>query len=1420
MNCCALRRSVVAVCVSAASSVVGQTPYTWSLNGNGNWSVNANWSPNTGFPVAGDSASFAAATGRTITIDANSNACDTVSVSGAGNWNWTANPPNHLNVSTAFNYAGSGNSSLNTVLAGTASLAVTGGQLNLNKNNKFSGGVTIDNAVVLITGGSTTLGADNPLGVSATPVALGVGANDATLQIGNGAGNTWRPIDVVAGSGARILTTYNANSGGNFAGDITLNKDLSVIFNAGGCTLSGIVSGTGGIIKGGTAVGSGLVLSGLNTFTGDVVIDSGYVQIQNGDTVNGNDNPLGKSTNPVKLGTGADAAELRLYRANSWRDITVGAGAGARTIRPSAGNALANNTLTGAIVLNKDLQIMGISDANGDGYVRYLGAISGNHAIIKTGNGSSLVSGAKTYTGGTRLEQGTLLIDADNVLGPGDLTFAGGGVYVLGDNFTLTNKVKVVYPHLIASAMATSGTAQKTITLAGPVELTGDTRVFTYLSYTANQDRNLEILGNIADGAEFYGLRKTDYSCKGTLTLSGTNAFDGGVVLDQGTIVCRGDNTGVTGGFVANYGTLQGVARSSGSPFGANAIVLNGTAATLQLDAVNGVSGTSLGEVVFRNSSPLLYVKGVAGGGEWNGTRLTRDGRAMLVVRGSSGSAPNPLTADDKFKLGAPPTVVNGIIPPYIVESSGDFLTYDGDGTGIKRVAAYTAGDINAAPATAIYSAPGPQTLDADREVYAVKTASNIAGSGLKLAIGSGGLLVSGGTPTIDCDLDFGDKEGLFWNRVDTILNGAIMGSDGFTKGGANRLTVNTANSYNGVTTIVQGEMRLGVDNALPTDQPLTIVGGTLDLYGKNQTITDLTMGRGNLCNRNRTGTASILNVSGQIVYTGHATIDSAANAPASAILYSGPDEDNPPNTLTLNLMGPTTFAIADGPQTPDMCVGGRWYMDNDNDYYVGVTGTGNTPLTKRGPGFLQFYNNTAFTFTGDIAIEEGIFHGWVNQINGGHFGNAANDVYLTRNGIISFGGGGTSFKTDLGDISFAGGNRIRCNLGNNLDINLATLARVAGSRGTCVLTGTGASNDHFDSRARQFVAGWKTPNPDPDENNMTPPMFVNAGLGADSGQANFCKVNNTDGRINTFGTGDPNYATSFPTSPTGIEKIYLAAAATLTADKSVWALRTAFGVAETGDCTITLGSGGLILNSDIQVDTKVKFGASGDREAFVYVAGAPWPYMHTAVLADKLITSAGLTKFGLGVLTLTADSSDQLSGVHWVNEGTLRLAHASALAAQAEVNIERGATVDIAGNYTLDYVFKGLGSITTGANLLTATGVLSPGFSVGTLTVEDLLLDGSYVWEYDGTNSDAVACTTLSFGSGASVDCQWLGSGEPAMGSYTLFTYRGTDPNVSVVTVAAPAGLQGELSVDSANKRVLLALGEFVSKGTLILVR
>jgi autotransporter-associated beta strand protein len=831
-------------------------------------------------------------------------------------------------------------------------------------------------------------------------------------------------------------------------------------------------------------------------------------------------------------------------------------------------------------------------------------------------------------------------------------------------------------------------------------------------------------------------------------------------------------------------GPLRGTAMSAGSPFGTAAVELNQSGG-LRLDAVAGVSDTPMGKLNPHSGAPSLQVVGVSGGGTWTATDLQRDNRAVLTVLGSGGAA---LQTTDKFKIAAAPAVVNGMAAPYLVEASGDFLTYNAGGRGIERVASYTAGDINAAGAASVYSAPSAQTLTANREVYALKTGANISGANVDLTVGSGGVVVNGAA-TIDCNLQFNGQEGVIWNSATLAVNGAIKGTNGLTKAGVGTLTLNTNNTYAGVTTVNAGSLLLGVSDALPTNQPLALANVTFDLNGKNQTLGGLTIGAGAL--QNNSVAASTLGLSGTVVYNG---VTGRANiAPPMG------------KTLSIVLGGATTFDVADGADYPDLRVG---YYENYQDCPVAISGA-SAPVTKNGAGALHFRG--ANTFAGTVTVNRGVLSGEFFSAPLSPFGNTSNPMVLNGNGTVVCGNGGT---WTFGPVSFSGGNALQFTAGSApASWTIPSVTRAAGSRGTLVFAGNafgGTYNDHLLANLSLFVTGWMSP--DPNVNGMLPaccvltPYLVN-------GFASHAVVNTGTGRTTPAGYDQTTF-----TGATATKKVDLAAAAALGADANIWALRTSYNVTvSAGSPTLTLGSGGLIANATCTISPSLKFGATGAAEGLVYVAPS-----QNATCGGQLLTTTGLTKFGGGVLSLNA-ASPSYAGDTWVHAGTLSLRDAQALGTGSEpIYLQYGATLEIGDPFTVNRPIVGAGRIGTGNGPFTLgpTGSLTPlTNTIATLSVEEMNFQGTYNWEYNESGADLIKVANLSFSGAPKVAVTWIGSGEAPKGTNTVFTYLGSDPAIDGLTARAPAGLQGRFQLDTANKQVKLVIETFVPRGTVILV-
>lgn len=188
-------------------------------------------------------------------------------------------------------------------------------------------------------------------------------------------------------------------------------------------------------------------------------------------------------------------------------------------------------------------------------------------------------------------------------------------------------------------------------------------------------------------------------------------------------------------------------------------------------------------------------------------------------------------------------------------------------------------------------------------------------------------------------------------------------------------------------------------------------------------------------------------------------------------------------------------------------------------------------------------------------------------------------------------------------------------------------------------------------------------------------------------------------------------------------------------------------------------------------------------------------------------------------------------------NENEMYVHHNNALGSgpvELQSDADNKSAFALSANLTMPNAFRGRGKISTGAFLLTTTGSIEPrdtGLAavtknVGTIYFEDLKFGSdsqgcTYTWQYNDTTNDVVACDTLAFGNAVhALNVEWLGTGAAPTGTYTLFTYAGADPSVGDFIVHAPAGLRGDVSVDTANNKVLITLSPATPAGSVFRLR
>jgi autotransporter-associated beta strand protein len=323
---------------------------------------------------------------------------------------------------------------------GTVSLAKGGpGTLTLNGTNSYSGATTVSS-------GTLQLGHASALGTTATGTTVG---NGATLDLnGMALGTEALSLNGAGQNNAGALINSSANSA-SASGTVALGT-ASSIGGSGNLTLSGVISG-GALTK----IGEGtLTLNGTlaNAHTGMTTVNAGTLVLGNtvvngaipgaltiGDGI-GTDSvrivvegQIGNSS-PVTLNSSGvlELQALTLPFRETIGTLTMTGG----SIRTGIGTLYLNGNVTGnasatpaTISGNLDLHANGSPDATGvrsftiaDGAATedmVISAIISDGALSKEGAGTLILSGSNTYTGGTEVNNGMLVVNNNPGSGTG-----------------------------------------------------------------------------------------------------------------------------------------------------------------------------------------------------------------------------------------------------------------------------------------------------------------------------------------------------------------------------------------------------------------------------------------------------------------------------------------------------------------------------------------------------------------------------------------------------------------------------------------------------------------------------------------------------------------------------------------------------------------------------------------------------------------------------------------------------------------------------------------------------------------------------------------------------------------------------------------------------------------------------------------
>lgn len=759
---------------------------------------------------------------------------------------------------------------------------------------------------------------------------------------GGGGGGAGSAGGLVGGSGGSAGDFAGGGGGGAGAG-----AGGSGGFGGGG---GGSQSGSGGAggVGGGTGGGSNTGGTGGSGYGGAVFVRSGGTLVVAGSTVSGSNATAGAGGSGPIAGQSGNASGAGLY------------------LQSGAANEFISGTINDSI--------------GGDG------------VLVKSGAGTLQLNGANTQTGGTRLDQGTIILGNNSALGTGTLTVTAPSTISSDSN-----------DRTIANAIQLNQGVSESLDIVGNNDLT---------------------LSGVISGSSIITKNGS-----GTLYVTGANTFSGLFEVTAGTL--QGDTTSLSGnidvvlGGIVNFnqavdGTYSGWLSGNGGTMtksGAGTLIFAGTNTLDGLTVVNG--GTLQGDTNTLNGT-ITTNANLAFDQSFDGSYAgVIDGTGTLTKLGTGTLT---LTAGNFY-------------------AGGTLL--DGGGVVLGNDTALGSGTISVVASTSLLSNDNSRLISNNMQIADTTTlgiggnndlqlAGNIGGAGSIIITNTGTTVFSGsnnytggtavlggtlqGTTTSLSGNINNDSHLTFEQNFDGSFVGNIGGTGNLTKTGSGTVTLGGMSTYIGGTTVSGG----------------TLVGTTLSLQGDitdnanlefeqsgNGTYASNISGTGNVT---KDGTGAIT-FSGNNSYTGTTTVVAGLLQAGSATglaantryVVNGGELNLNDHDLTMSLLTGSGGTLALG--SADLTIN----SSVDGTYAGAITGTGS--LTKQGVGFQTLTG--ANNYSGGTTVSGGILQGTTTSLQGSITDNANvtfnQNIDGTFNGQIN--GSGSVAKFGSGAMTVSGAN-------------------------------------------------------------------------------------------------------------------------------------------------------------------------------------------------------------------------------------------------------------------------------------------------------------------------------------------------------------------------------------------------------------
>ncbi len=617
------------------------------------------------------------------------------------------------------------------------------GSFSLRGNNTFADGLTLDNVSVNVSGFGTAIGTGRVTltGDSATALNL-----NQQLTFANN-------FTIADSAGTKTIT----NSGGN----ATINGTISNNDSTGGFVIGagsgriftiGAIDGSGSkavTFGGGSLVGI-VVITGAGTYTGNTVIDGSTVRLSGANASVSAANLVFKQTAGSTVPT---------FDLNGQTQTVAG-------LDDSAVAGIIRTTLSGGKLI--------VGDSNNSTF-RGTIASANSLQLEKVGTGKLTLTGANTYTAGTKITAGELEVSSQSLKGD-----------VNNDSrLTFNQTVSGTFAGSITGTGSLTKNGTDALTLTGGNSYSGGTTVSAG-DLIGSTDA---LQGNIVNDATVTfrqaadGIYAGDMSGTGALvktgvanvTLTGANTYGGGTTISAGGLTASTGSLPTNGNVVADAGTTLTFDQNTDGSFGgilsgAGALVKAGSGA-VTLSGANTYSGgttVTAGSLVgttsslrgaITNNAAVTFDQATGGtySGVMSGTgALTKLGSGSVTLTGANTYTGATLVSAGKLLVNgsladSAVTVGNGgtlggsgtLGGPVTVQSGG--VLSPGDGPGQLFLSACTLQGGSTTLMEVIGSGSAAGTAGTDYDQIQITTSGGLTyGGSLDLAFGNSTKFLNG----------------------------------------------------------------------------------------------------------------------------------------------------------------------------------------------------------------------------------------------------------------------------------------------------------------------------------------------------------------------------------------------------------------------------------------------------------------------------------------------------------------------------------------------------------------------------------------------------------------------------------------------------------------------------------------------------